>query len=203
METRDIFEKMASRYDTQERVQIAGIIAAEIRGEMAGIRGGRALDYGCGTGLIGLALIDLFDSMLFVDTSPQMLERVKEKIAAEGTESAETLCGDFCAEPRADIRADCILLSQVLLHVREYPLLLRRLYAMLNDGGQLIIVDFDKNEGIVSDMVHNGFEQDALAQLLHEIGFSTANARTFYHGQKMFMNKDASFFILNAKKQVN
>lgn len=35
---------------------------------------------------------------------------------------------------------------------------------------------------------------------LNHAGFKTADINTFYHGEKIFMNKDASMFLASAKK---
>jgi len=75
METNDIFEQMACRYDTEDRVNTAKIIVQAVRSELVDTKGKTALDYGCGTGLVGFCLINLFKSMLFVDSSPQMIEQ--------------------------------------------------------------------------------------------------------------------------------
>jgi ubiquinone/menaquinone biosynthesis C-methylase UbiE len=200
METRDIFEQMASQYDTEERKSIAHIIAQEVRSELSNTKNLSALDYGCGTGLVGLELVDMFRTMLFVDTSAQMIAQVQRKIEKAHISSASTLCCDFCEGCPLDVKADYVLMSQVLLHVKDYALLLNRLYQILNQKGHLLVIDFDLNERIVSDKVHNGFEQSELIFLFKQIGFSSVHAHTFYHGQKMFMKEDASLFLLHAQK---
>lgn len=202
METRDIFEQMAARYDTEERIADSNIVADKIRTELSGAdtMGKRALDYGCGTGLVGLRLLDLFGSMLFADTSPQMVELVEGKIANASIKNAAARCCDFCESMPADIKADYILLSRVLIHVKDYELLLDRLFQILSPGGHLIIVDFDKNDLIETDKVHHGFKQAQLRQRLVEIGFSSAESHTFYHRERMFAGKDASLFYLDAAK---
>lgn len=158
------------------------------------------MDYGCGTGLVGFGLIDKFKAMLFVDSSPQMIEQVKRKIEDGRIESASTLCCAFSVELPRTIQVDYVIMSQVLLHIKNSDLILARLYEILKKDGHLIIVDFDKNQVIISDKVHNGFEQKELIRLVKQVGFASVSSHTFYHGQRIFMNKDASLFILNAKK---
>jgi len=63
------------------------------------------------------------------------------------------------------------------------------------------IIDFDKNEDIISDEVHNGFEQEELIESTKRAGFAKASVCTFYRGKKLFMGKDSSLFILDAEKQ--
>jgi len=91
-------------------------------------------------------------------------------------------------------------MAQVLLHINDVEAVLSRLYDVLNVGGHLIIVDFNKNEEVVSDMVHNGFDQEKLRDLMTKIGYRDIQSKTFYTGSKMFMGKDASLFILDSKK---
>lgn len=200
MDTKTIFEQMAHKYDTDERMVGAKAIAEKIRSELTNTKEKTAMDYGCGTGLVGLELAESFRSMLFVDASPQMIEQVKMKIARLGVRNAKTLVADFAAAPSSGIKADYVVLSQVLLHVKEYRGLLRTLHTMLKEEGHLILVDFDKNENIVSDLVHPGFDQTELRGLLKEIGFQRVRSETFYRGERMFMKQDASLFFLDAAR---
>jgi ubiquinone/menaquinone biosynthesis C-methylase UbiE len=193
---------MAAKYDMEDRVKIAKIIVQAVRSQIeetiAHSREKAALDYGCGTGLIGLGLTDLFASMLFVDASEPMLEQINRKIDAAGVSGAGTLCCDFTQVVPPGLRVDCVIMSQVLLHIRDSRSILDRLHGMLNEDGHLIIVDFDKNAAITSELVHNGFDQVELTALLKDIGFTTVSAHTFYHGKAMFMKEDASLFVMNA-----
>lgn len=193
-----IWEQMACRYDTSERVENAKIIVQAVRTQLKNTQDKTALDYGCGTGLIGLGCIDLFASMIFVDASAQMIEQVNQKIQKGHLQAASTLCCDFLTEAPPDVQVDYILLSQVLLHIKDSHFILSQLYKLLKAGGHLIIVDFDTNAAVASDKVHNGFDQKELSTLLTQVGFSSSQARTFYHGEKIFMNQDASLFILDA-----
>lgn len=86
---------MAGQYDTEDRVNIAKIIVQAVRSELVDTKGKTALDYGCGTGLVGFGLIDIFQSMLFVDASPQMIEQVKRKIENGQFKSASALSSWF------------------------------------------------------------------------------------------------------------
>ncbi|MNC72357.1 hypothetical protein D3C75_1233980 [compost metagenome] len=89
---------------------------------------------------------------------------------------------------------------QVLLHIRDVEPILSRLYEVLPAGGHLLIVDFDKNDKVVSDMVHNGFDQDELMELMRKIGFTDVQSKIFYTGNNIFMKQDASMFLLDARK---
>ena len=47
----DIFEMMANRYDSTERIQIAKVTSEAIREFLVDANDKNALDFGCGTGL--------------------------------------------------------------------------------------------------------------------------------------------------------
>lgn len=193
-----VFDEMASRYDNEERARVAGIIAAEIRGTLGDTQSQTAIDYGCGTGLVGLPLAGCFRQLLMVDSSPQMVELLQGKIERDRLTNVRALCADFAAGVPEDLQADIIFMAQVLLHIPDTQHILRQMRRLLPSCGRLIIVDFDKEESIDHPLVHNGFVQEDLMALARGAGFSAAQAHTFYHGQRLFMNQDASLFLLEA-----
>lgn len=196
----DKFEMIANSYDTSERIQIAKVSSDAIREYVVGANSKNAIDFGCGTGLVGMNLLNEFHSMLFVDTSPNMINQIKQKISDFNIQNADTLCFDLETEDLPDLRADYIFMAQVLLHIKDVEIVLSRLFDVLNEGGHLLIVDFNKNENVVSDIVHNGFNQDELADILTRVGYRNIQSKTFYHGSKLFMGQDASMFILDSQK---
>lgn len=199
----DVFERIANNYDTPDREKIAKITANSILKKLSPQSSAQiAIDYGCGTGPVGMNLLDAFNTVIFADASQNMINIVKKKLEESSHLNAKTVCLD--AENQSiqtvKLEANTIFMVQVLLHVKEITLLLNNLSETLPPKGQLIIVDFDYNEQVISDKVHNGFKEDKLTQTLHESGFENINRETFYHGKNMFMNKDASLFILTATK---
>lgn len=197
----DKFEMIAETYDSPGRIQIAKLSSDAIRNYLADAKSKKAIDFGCGTGLVGLNLLNDFHSMLFLDTSPNMIKQVEQKITDGNIPNADTLCFDLEMESLADVKADYIFMVQVLLHIPDIKVVLSRLLQNLNDGGHLFIVDFNKNDKVISDIVHNGFDQEELADILTEIGYNNIRSETFHTGQNLFMGQDASMFILDAQKQ--
>ncbi|WP_413306052.1 methyltransferase domain-containing protein [Bacillus sp. 1P10SD] len=189
----NVFEEMAKRYDTEERMELAKVIVKEVRSELLNSKSKSLMDYGSGTGLVSLELTDLVDSILLVDSSEQMLEVAKAKISHKGITNAKVLYSDF-TQGTPELKADIVLMSLVLLHIPDTKKILQELFNILNDGGKLIIIDFDKNDKINHPKVHNGFSHEGLKNSLSEVGFKSIEMRTFYHGQRIFMNQDASMF---------
>jgi predicted TPR repeat methyltransferase len=65
----DKFEMIANTYDTAERNHIAKVSSDAIREYVVDAKKKNAIDFGCGTGLVGMNLLHEFHSMLFLDTS--------------------------------------------------------------------------------------------------------------------------------------
>ncbi|UVI30274.1 class I SAM-dependent methyltransferase [Paenibacillus spongiae] len=196
----DKFEMIANIYDTPERIQIAKVSSDVIREYLVDANSKNAIDFGCGTGLVGINLLNEFNSMLFLDTSQNMIDQIKQKISDFNIQNADTLCFDFEKEGLSDLHADYIFMAQVLLHIHDAEFVLSRLFDVLNEGGHLLIVDFDKNEKVVSDIVHNGFNQAELSGMMTKIGYRDIQSKTFYTGSKIFMGHDASLFVLDSRK---
>jgi ubiquinone/menaquinone biosynthesis C-methylase UbiE len=161
----NVFEQLAKRYDTEERMELAKVIVKEVRPELRNGKSKSFIDYGSGTGLISLELSNLVESILLVDSSKQMLEVANAKISHRGITNAKVHYSDFTQET-PEIQADIVLMSLVLLHIPDTKKILQKLFTILNDGGKLIIVDFDKNDKINHPKVHNGFSHDELKKSL-------------------------------------
>ncbi len=196
----DKFEQMATKYDSPLRIEVAVKAADAIRSYVQDANHKHAIDFGCGTGLVGLELTGDFRSILFMDSSQNMIHEVDKKIADAHIQNASTLCFDLEQEQLKEGAADYIFMSQVLLHIADVESILSRLYGMLNEGGHVIIVDFDRHEGIDSELVHPGFVQAELAAMMTGIGYTDIHSHTFYEGERLFMNQDATMFVLDACK---
>lgn len=195
----NIFEEMAKRYDTEERIELAKVIADAVRPALQDSGSKSLIDYGSGTGLVSLELSDLVDSILLVDSSEKMLEVAKAKIEHREMPNLQVLYSDFTQET-PELKADIVLVSLVLLHIPDTQKILRELFTILNKGGKLIIVDFDKNEQVNHPLIHNGFVHEDLKRLLSEVGFKSTEMKTFYHGERIFAKQDASMFIASSIK---
>jgi len=200
MANTDKFEMIANTYDTPERIEIAQVSSDAIREYVVDAKSKQAIDFGCGTGLVGMKLLDEFGSLLFLDTSQNMIDRITQKLSALHMKNADTLCFDLEQDTLPGLKADYIFMVQVLLHIPDFELLLTRMFDVLNEGGHIIIVDFDKNENVVSDFVHNGFDQAELKDIMTRIGYNRIQSKTFYSGSRIFMGQDASMFVLDSRK---
>ncbi len=201
------FDQMAEGYDTARRIERSKMFADQIRRRVPDSQGKQAMEYGCGTGLVGMALAVDFGSMLLVDSSPKMLAAADQKIRQLGLTNVSTLCGDFTESTDGVSQMDYIFLALVLHHIPDTEAILSRLCGLLRPGGQLLIIDIDQHSGDFhlnhpGFDGHHGFSQAELAQQCKHAGFRTASAEVFYHGVKKHMDREEifSFFILDAVK---
>ena len=94
MET-NVFEQLAKKYDTEKQIEWGKVIVREVKLQLQDSKSKTLIDYGCGTGLIGLELSEQVDSILLVDSSKEMLEVVKTKISKRGITNSRVLLSDF------------------------------------------------------------------------------------------------------------
>lgn len=191
----EIFNQIANHYDTPKRKALAKIIQDELISQLpSSTKELTFMDYGGGTGLVSLALVDSSDAMLTI---------AEDKIKTSGLTNVSSVTFDATTESidqKIDQKVDLILMSLVLLHIPDTRLILEKLYHMLTPNGQLLIIDFDHNDAINHPKVHNGFDHEALMALLEQIGFHSKNIYTFHSGKNLFMNQDASLFFASGKK---
>ncbi|WP_393967313.1 class I SAM-dependent methyltransferase [Enterococcus faecium] len=198
--TKNIFDSIANHYDSPDRQALSKIIREELTTYLPRDSHQKVLlDYGGGTGLVSLPLAERFKELIIADASETMLKMAEEKIQAADLKNVRTIHADASVEFPA-VQANLILLSLVLLHIPDTENILTKLYEILAPGGQLIIVDFDKNEQISHPKVHNGFSQEELNNRLEKTGFVSATSHTFHRGEKLFMNKNASLFLSISQK---
>src|SRR5690625_2558370 len=94
----NVFEQMAKKYDTEDRIELANIIVKEVRPELRNSKSKSLIYCISGTGLIRLSLADIADSVLLVNSSKQMLDVAKAKITQKGITNSKVLYSDFTDE---------------------------------------------------------------------------------------------------------
>ena len=127
-----------------------------------------------------------------------MLKMAEEKIQAADLKNVRTIHADASVEFPA-VQANLILLSLVLLHIPDTENILTKLYEILAPGGQLIIVDFDKNEQISHPKVHNGFSQEELNNRLEKRALSLLLVIPSIVGKAIY-EQNASLFLSISQK---
>jgi 2-polyprenyl-3-methyl-5-hydroxy-6-metoxy-1,4-benzoquinol methylase len=96
--------------------------------------GGRALDLGCGTGVVTVALARRGFRATGVDHSPEMLALAQAKLEREGV-SADLELADVRALRFRDGEFDCVTCQGLLHHLEEPAGCLKELERVLRPGG--------------------------------------------------------------------
>jgi ubiquinone/menaquinone biosynthesis C-methylase UbiE len=131
-----------------------------------GLRPGLAVaDIGSGTGLFLAPLstaVGPSGKVFAVDLAPGFVEHLKQRVAGEGLANVEVV---QCTERSVELAPDSIDVAFVCdtYHHFEYPkTVLASLRVALRDGGSLVLVDFERVEGVsrpwVLDHVRAGKE---------------------------------------------
>lgn len=165
------------------RVQLAQAIAGSILARVPVTPAMTALDFGCGTGLVTMALAPHVGRIIGVDTSPAMLDKLREKAAVmPGTTVDARLLDLTVAAPPADLRADLVVSAMAMHHIADLPALLRVLVGLLAPGGWLALADLDSEDGTfhpdLTDVYHLGIDRAWLQTELATLGLRDLHADT-------------------------
>jgi ubiquinone/menaquinone biosynthesis C-methylase UbiE len=107
--------------------------------------GGKALDLGCGTGVLTVALARRGFDVVGVDHSPEMLELARRKLERNGLGAAlET--GDVRALRFDDGQFDCVTVQGLLHHLEELGPCLRELDRVLKPDGAFFVSEPCRDE---------------------------------------------------------
>lgn len=178
------FDAKAKTWDSDPVKQERALaVAAALRQRVPLSRDWRALEYGCGTGLLSYALHAELGQITLADRSPGMLAVLAEKITAAGLTHLRPLALDLLTDPPPAERVDLIYTLMTLHHVAHVDRLLRAFRDLLRPSGWLGIADLDREDGSFHGggfAGHHGFDRTALRAQLRDAGFGGVNFSTCY-----------------------
>ena len=145
-EVRDMFDRIAPRYDRLNRAMTAGLDgrwrqAAAAAADLAA--GDRALDCCTGTGDLALALADRVThtgEVVGVDFSEQMLGLAREKAAARG-QAVDFRVGDALDLPFADDSFDAATVAFGIRNVADLDRGIAEMARVVRPGGRVVILE--------------------------------------------------------------
>lgn len=179
-------------------------VAAHIRKLIPLSKEMHALEFGAGTGTTSLFLADSLGSITMMDSSPVMVEKMKEKISHSMIPELSAVCLDL-EKQDYDSRFDLIFTQMVMHHVFDTDLIIKKFSRLLNPGGYIAIADLYPEDGSFhgkSFTGHRGFDPGMLGNILQKHNFGnifhekcfTIEKETEEHGKAKF-----DIFILTAK----
>lgn len=171
------FRTKASEWDASSRRQkLAQRIYEGIR-ESIPLRANMDLvDLGAGTGLLTYKILPHVHSVLAVDTSEAMLEKLREK--KQSSDLLRTSLKDISKEP-LEGSFDGVISSMTLHHIEHLEQLFKHLYAAMVPGGFMALADLASEDGSFHGVGNNegvhhfGFDVHELSRLIGSVGFKT------------------------------
>jgi 2-polyprenyl-3-methyl-5-hydroxy-6-metoxy-1,4-benzoquinol methylase len=199
------FDKKARTWDDDPRkVLRAQKVAAHIRKRVPLNSSMRALEYGCGTGLLSFALKKELGEITLADTSKEMLRVLAEKIQRAQLKNMTPLHLDLTEGTACAHKFDFIYSLMVLHHVTDLHGIFAALKNLLHEGGYLCIADLDKEDGSFHGNGfegHNGFDRDELRGLIAASGFGDIHYDDCFVFRKRHQGelRDYSIFLMSCR----
>jgi len=182
------FDALAKEWDdAPRRVATAKAIANAIMTANRPHTDERAFEFGCGTGLLSLALAPEIGHIVAMDNSAQMLDVLKSKASALNITNVETVEGSV-PEHRPDGAFHLIFSSMTLHHIADTRELLATLFDLCRPGGRIALADLEKEDGSFHGdkpgIAHHGFDRDQLTAAIDEAGFRDIQFSTAHTMEK-------------------
>lgn len=174
------FDEIAESWDENpDRTELARAVGRAILAAAAPRGNERALEFGCGTGLVTALLAPAVEHIVAADNSPGMLEVLRRKARELGLGNVEPRRVDVGREvPRGPF--DLIFSGMTLHHIDDVAGLLRRLAAELAPGGCIAVADLESEDGTfhgdAEGIMHHGFDANAVVGWLQDAGLAHAAA---------------------------
>lgn len=195
----DLFSDKAKDWDMNEMVRglSAGVGACLLKNVTLD-EDLQVMDFGAGTGLITSQVAPNVARITAVDVSASMLEQLLAK--QELKDKVVTRCQDILSQPLND-RFDLIVSAMAMHHVEDTDALIAGFAAHLKPGGRVALADLDKEDGSfhpadIEGVYHQGFDRDALQDLMAKHGFQDVRFTTAHVVNKE--GRDYPVFLVTA-----
>lgn len=201
------FDERAKDWDSDPiKVERARVVADAIRNAVPLSPHMKALEYGCGTGLLSFALQPELGSITLADTSQGMLDVLKEKISSAGVSNMHPVRLDLATDPIPTERYDITYSLMTLHHIHDVKNILAKFRDLLISDGYLLVADLDQEDGSFhtdgTTDVHKGFARDELRKMVEDTGFGNVVFSTAYEIKKKIGDEEKTFpvFLMSAQK---
>lgn len=201
--------QQAAQWDNDpQKVKRANAVAREIGRFFFTKKNNNALEFGCGTGLLSFELKDVFEHITLVDTSPSMIQVLKQKIQQHNIEHFTPLVADLITQKIKLNNIDVIYSLMVMHHIQNTEAALKAFNHILPIEKYLCIADLMKEDGSFHALQHgfdghNGFDKHELNRLLLQNGFEVVFYKQVFAMQRILENQTKTYplFLLIAQKK--
>ncbi len=195
------FNDAANTWDTEQKIKMIKKFASKTKENLDKNKRYKILDFGCGTGIFGLELLDYASELIGLDTSEGMLAAFDNKIKNLDHVSTKLLNLE-----KEDINEsfDLIISSMAFHHLIDPLKIVHKMKNILNPEGMLIIIDLEKEDGTFHPnnhemgVKHHGFSQEELTEWASsaDLQLETQRINTIHKN-----NKEYGQFLAILKKE--
>jgi len=203
----NFFDSAAQNWDKNQRtIKRTNDIAIELRKVIALKNGQTAMEFGAGTGLLSLALKDLFYEITLMDSSLEMMRVTIENLAEKNIHHLTPILFDLEKEDYTAKTFDRIYSQMSLHHVLNIDKIITKFYNLLNPGAIMAIIDLYKEDGTFHERDfsgHFGFNPEELEEVLKKSGFKEISYKPCFEITKAEgpnAGKSYPLFLLTCKK---
>lgn len=202
----DYFVYRAAKWDTPQKQEMASKFVAEMKKNINFTNNMDVMDFGCGTGLVGLQIAPLVRSITMLDTSSNMLEELGKKLEQYNSpcHNIKVVKGDITtiSQEEPGKQFDVVFSLMALHHIDKIDELLKEFQSNIKSGGLFVIGDLKEEDGSFhgGDKVsHNGFDIPTLAQRMKNQNFTVL--RTNIYNTLHKADKEYEQFIIIARNE--
>ena len=178
------FDARARTWDADpQKLMRAQRVADLIAQAIPGLSRMTVLEYGSGTGLLGLALRGRVAYLTLADSSAEMTAVAREKIATLGAAEVTAVQLDLTSGAPYAAQHDLVCTLLTLHHVADVPALLARFHGLVRPGGYLAVADLDAEDGSFHGHGfdgHDGFRREEIVAWLTAAGFRVLELQTAF-----------------------
>ena len=162
------FDKHSKDWDKNpSRTQRTIEISKSIKQIVNLTKNSKILDFGCGTGVLGLEFVDMVKEVWFADVSEGMLSEVRNKLKDRNIKNAVTVNID---NNNSLSKFDGVFTIMTLHHIVNVEQQIFKMISWLNKGGYICICDLDKEDGSFhssdESVPHKGFSREFIINIL-------------------------------------
>lgn len=193
----DYFKELARKYDNESSIAISeGVAGAISKVSAFDATKTKALDLGCGTGLLSAQIAPQVASLTAVDVSASMLELLSEKIRrgdipGDKVTPKEVDLLDPAVQAEFAGKFDAVVSALAYHHIPDFDGITKALFTVLKPGGKVYIADLREGgrsiHGNMTDeqceehgvSARNGFSAEFMQELFTRAGFKNYEAHEF------------------------
>jgi len=202
------FDERSKEWDLDlAKVKRAQKVAELIRGSLGAKTELVAMEYGCGTGLLSVALAEDFNKIILADTSDGMLAVLAEKIKSQGIRNFHPQKLDLISDTRFPKQSVDVVYSLLTLHhIMETEKIFERFSEVVKPGGRIFIADLDQEDGSFHPAgtpdIHFGFTREQLQRIAESAGFREVHFSDAFEIRKKSDLGERVYpvFLMDAKK---